>query len=360
MFPLWYACNKDAIDVRAGLEVVDRPNIGGDLDMIDVTVLLLEGGLPSTSMAPLEIFSCAGTLWGMLMGTAVEPRFRVRTATIDGRKTNNFVPVTLVPTTSLADVGRTDLIVVPTAGMNLGQARDEHARVVDWLARRGSKTAVAGICTGATLLAAAGLLEGQNGTTHWGVVDHARALYPNVRWKADRFVTESGNVFCGGGLYASIDLSLYLVEHYCGHEVAVQTARALLLETPRIWQSTYAAQPPRSDHEDEAVRRAQAWLFKHFHEPIDLEILAAKAGMSPRNFARRFKVATGAAPLAYAHRLRIDAARHYLENAQRSVQNISAAVGYEDVAFFRTLFRRHTGTSPSEYRARFGVRRTAA
>src|SRR5262245_1433802 len=328
--------------------------------MIDVTVVLLEGGLPSTSMAPLEIFACAGTLWGMLMGTSVEPRFRVRTATIDGRKTRNFVPVPLEPTMSLADVRRTDLIVVPTAGMNIAQARTANARVVEWLARRAGKTAVAGICTGATLLAAAGLLDGRPGTTHWGVVDQARALYPNVHWKADRFVTEFENVFCGGGLYASIDLSLYLVEHYCGHQVAVQTAKALLLETPRIWQSTYAAQPPRSGHDDEAIRRAQKWLYEHFREPIDLEALASKASMSSRNFARRFKAATGEAPLVYIHRLRIDSARHYLENAQRSVHEISIVVGYEDLAFFRTLFRRYTGTSPREYRARFGVRRGAA
>src|ERR1700690_2736180 len=129
--------------------------------MIDVTILLLEGGLPSTSMAPLEIFACAGTLWGMLTGTPSEPRFRVRTATIDGRKTHNFVPVMLEPTTSLEDVRETDLIVVPTAGMDLGKARHDHARIVDWLARRGDTTAVAGICTGATLVAAAGLLNGQ-------------------------------------------------------------------------------------------------------------------------------------------------------------------------------------------------------
>jgi transcriptional regulator GlxA family with amidase domain len=328
--------------------------------MIDVTIVLLEGGLPSTSMAPLEIFACAGTLWGMLTGTAAEPLFRVRTATIDGRKTRNFVPVALEPTMALADVKRTDLVVVPTAGMHLGQAREQHARVVEWLARRARKTAVAGICTGATLLAAAGLLEGRPATTHWGVVDHARALYPNVRWRADRFVTEADNVFCGGGLYASIDLSLYLVEHYCGHEVAVQTAKALLLETPRIWQSTYAAQPPRSGHDDEAIQRAQKWIFGHFTEPVDLDALAARVAMSPRNFARRFKAATGEAPLAYVHRLRIDSARHFLENAQRSVQEISAAVGYEDVAFFRALFRRHTGASPREYRARFGPRRAEA
>jgi transcriptional regulator GlxA family with amidase domain len=327
--------------------------------MIDVTVVLLEGGMPSTSLAPLEIFACAGTLWGLIMGKPAKPRFRVRTATIDGRKTQNFVPVTLEPTMSLADVRRTDLNVVPTGGVDLGVVRDANGRFIEWLARRGRTTAVAGICTGSTLLAAAGLLDGRPATTHWGVVDRAREMYPNVQWKADRFVTESDNVFCGGGLYASIDLSLYLVEHYCGHEVAVQTAKSLLLEAPRMWQSTYAAQPPRSGHDDDAVQRAQNWLFQHFREPVDLDVIATKAGMSGRNFARRFKAATGEAPLAYLHRLRIDSARHFLENAQRSVEEICREVGYEDVPFFRQLFRRHTGVSPREYRARFGVRQAA-
>jgi transcriptional regulator GlxA family with amidase domain len=327
--------------------------------LIDVTVVLVGGSLPSTSMAPLEIFACAGTVWGMLMGTPGAPRFRVRTATIDGRKTQNMVPVTLEPTMSLADVRRTDLVVIPAAGMDLELARTANARLVEWVARRARTTAMAGICTGATLLAEAGLLDGRQGTTHWGLVDRARVLYPRVEWMADRFVTESGSVFCGGGVYASIDLSLYLVEHFCGHEIAVQTAKALLLETPRIWQSTYAVQPPRSSHDDEPIQRAQKWIYGHYREPIDLDALAAKVGMSPRNFARRFRAATGEAPLAYVHRLRIDTARHFLESAHRSVQEISQQIGYEDVAFFRQLFRRHTGTSPREYRARFGVKRAA-
>jgi transcriptional regulator GlxA family with amidase domain len=248
---------------------------------------------------------------------------------------------------------------VPTAGVDLEVARDSNATLIDWLARRGPKTAVAGICTGATLLAAAGLLDGRTGTTHWGVVDLCRKMYPKVDWMPDRFVTESGNVFCSGGLYASIDLSLYLVEHYCGHEVAVQTAKALLLETPRPSQSPYAARPPRSSHDDEPIQRAQTWLYSHFRGAVDLDRLASQVGMSPRNFARRFKAAAGESPLAYLHRLRIDAARRELENGRRSVQEISRQVGYEDVAFFRHLFRRHTAASPRDYRARFGLRRAS-
>jgi transcriptional regulator GlxA family with amidase domain len=136
--------------------------------------------------------------------------------------------------------------------------------------------------------------------------------------------------------------------------VAVRTAKALLLQTPRVWQAPYATQPPRSRHDDESIQRAQKWLSDHFRERVDMDDLAASVGMSPRNFARRFKAATGDAPLAYVHRLRIDSARHYLESAHRSVHDISRDVGYEDVAFFRQLFQRHTGTSPRDYRARFG------
>src|SRR5262249_50255153 len=104
--------------------------------MIDVTVVLLEGGLPTTSMAPLEIFACAGSLWSLISGKPSEPPFRVRTATIDGKTTQNFVPVMLEPTMSLAAVQRTDLVIIPTAGMDLAVARERNAGVIDWLARR--------------------------------------------------------------------------------------------------------------------------------------------------------------------------------------------------------------------------------
>lgn len=328
--------------------------------LIDVTVVLLDGGLPSTSMAPLEIFGCAGVLWSMIMGKPAEPRFRIRTATIDGRSVGNFVPVTLAPTVALRDVHRTDLVFVPTAGMDLERAREHNADLIDWLAhRRRKETTIAAVCTGVTLLAAAGLLDGRTATTHWGMVDRCRELYPNVRWTADRLIAQSGNIFSGGGLYASLDLSLHLVERYCGHAVAVETAKALLLESPRIWQTPYAAQPPGAAHDDEPIQRAQKWLAVHYREVVDVDSLAAKVGMSPRNFARRFKAATGDTALAYLHRLRIDRARRQLENSPRSIHEISEEVGYEDIAFFRMLFRRYTGTSPREYRARFGPRRVA-
>jgi transcriptional regulator GlxA family with amidase domain len=136
----------------------------------------------------------------------------------------------------------------------------------------------------------------------------------------------------------------------------VEVAKSLLLETPRMWQSGYAAAPPRSAHDDEGIQKAQSWLVQNYKRPVRLDDLAKRVGMSPRTLARRFTAATGEAPLAYLHRLRIDAARHLLETRHKSIAEVSQAVGYEDLAFFRRLFKRHTG---SPYRARFGPRPSA-
>jgi transcriptional regulator GlxA family with amidase domain len=323
--------------------------------LIDVTVVLLENALPSTSLAPLEIFGSAGVMWGMIRGQPGAPLFRVRAVSLDGKPTRHAIPVKIRPDGPLESVKRTDLIMVPSAEFDVATAVRSNERLMPWLRRWSERGAsIAGVCTGATLMAEAGLLDGRVATTHWAVVDQARRRYPRVKWQPERFVTESGRFFCGGGVYAAIDLSLYLVEKYCGHEVAVQTAKSLLLETPRIWQTPYAAEPPRSAHGDEAIQRAQAWLFQHFRDNLRVEELATRVGMSPRNFARRFTVATSETPLGYLHRLRIDAARHLLEIRNKSVVEVGLAVGYEDQAFFRRLFKRYTGASPSAYRARFG------
>jgi transcriptional regulator GlxA family with amidase domain len=168
-------------------------------------------------------------------------------------------------------------------------------------------------------------------------------------------VTEDRGFYCGGGVNASLDLSIYLVERFCGHDVAMQTAKALLIETPRAWQAGFAIVPLKTDHTDDTISSAQEWMHKHFGKTFSLEDLAARVGMSMRNFVRRFKEATGDAPLIYLQKLRIAAAKRMLESNHRTMQEISEAVGYQDVAFFRLLFQRHTGISPSEYRHRFGL-----
>lgn len=322
---------------------------------IDVTVLFLQGGHASTAIAPMEVFRSAGVIWNVIEGTEPQPRFRVRTASTHGRAVSCDGPLRIAPDCALSDVRRTDLVIVPATGLDFDELLTRHGEVVPWLRRRRRQgTAVAGVCTGVALLAEAGLLDGKPATTHWAVVDEYRRRYPAVEWRPELFIAEADGIYTGGGMYASLDLSLYLVERYAGHEVAVQCGKTLLIDTPRTWQSGFAAPPSRPVHGDEQVAAVEEWLHENLHRPLSLDDVARRAGMSRRNFARRFKAATGDAPLAYLHKLRVEQAKHVLEQDRRTIQEVAEAVGYEDVTHFRSLFRRYTGITPSSYRSRFG------
>jgi len=325
--------------------------------MIDVTVVLLSDGLPTTSIAPIEIFSYAGVLWNMLQGKPAESLFSVGAASLDSRPPHSGLPVSVTPNAAIHDIDHTDLIVIPSGGLDIRQVCERNAAVVPWLrAWRERGAAIAGICTGVSLLAEAGLLEGKPATTHWAAAPACRAAYPNVRWQPERFITEADGMYCSGGLYASIDLSIYLVNRFFGHEVAVQTSKSFLVETPRTWQAIYSAEPPPRAHGDQRVARIQNLLHERFRGEVAFDALASEVGMSPRSFARHFKAATGETPLEYLHRLRINAAKHLLEAERKTVQEVSLAVGYEDAGHFRSLFKRLTGIGPQAYRARFGAR----
>jgi len=324
--------------------------------MIDITVLLLDGTFSSTAVGPMEVFQHTGTLWNMFAGKPPAPRFRVTTASVDGSAVRCDGPIEIRPAAALADIRKSEIIFLPSTGPSLHDVVERNAAVVPWLRRwhkRGA--AIASVCSGVGLVAATGLLDGKRATTHWGLAEEFRRKYPKVKWMPELMVTEDRGFYCGGGVNASLDLSLYLVERYCGHEVAMQTAKALLIETPRAWQAGFGIVPLKTEHNDEAISGAQDWLHKNFQRNFPLQAPARAVGMSMRNFVRRFKEATGDAPLIYLQKLRVAAAKRLLESDHRGVQEISEAVGYQDVAFFRTIFERHTGASPSAYRRRFGL-----
>lgn len=326
--------------------------------MIDVTVLFLNQTFPSTAIGPMEVFRHTGELWDSLTGGEPSPRFRVSTASVDGRLVDCDGPVRIKPEVAIKDVRKTDLIFIPSTGPSIDDVVERNAAVVPWLLRWHKKgVPIASVCSGVGLVASAGLLDGRRATTHWALAEPFREKYPKVRWEPELMVTEDGPFYTGGGVNAALDLSLYLVEKFCGHEVAMQSAKALLIETPRAWQAGFGIVALRTDHSDQPISSAQDWLHKNFHRNFPLELPAQRVGMSMRNFVRRFKQATGDCPLAYLQKLRIAAAKRMLESNHRTMQEISTAVGYEDVAHFRSLFQRHTGVAPSEYRRKFGTER---
>ncbi len=309
--------------------------------MIDVTILYCPDGSVSSSIAPLEVFYAAGTTWNLCVSSNPEPRFTVTTVSVDGKPVIGGAGVRVIPDKPLSAVERTDLVLVPAGGTDVDVMLEKNAAAIPWLRKLHERGAlIAGVCTGVAILAEAGLLDGRRATTHWAVADHC--------------VTEDRGVLCGGGVYASIDLALYIVEKLCGRDIAIGCAKSLVVQMPRTYQTGFSVLPFGGDHADAAIRRAEDWLHNHFPDDIDLDKLAEDLALTPRTFLRRFKAATGDTPLAYLQRLRTEAAKRMLEEDRMTIQEVGLAVGYEDVAFFRDLFKRHAGLPPGAYRECYG------
>ena len=323
--------------------------------MFNVTVILFDDGYASTALMPIEIFHSAGALWRELQGECPEPRFKVTTASLDGKPVKSpYAGLHLTPEGGIDDIERTDIVIVPTSGLALDEKLLENSKLLPWLQHHYARGAyIAGVCMGAAYLAEAGLLDGRRATTHWAAASDLTKRFPKVDWHSDMLVTEDARLLCSGGLTAAADVSLYLVEKLCGHDVAVQTAKALLLSMPRASQSGYAMLPLSPPHNDDAIRGAEMTLQSRFIEDIGVENLAEGAAMSPRTFLRRFKAATGRLPGAYLQAVRVEMAKAMLERDRASVQSVANAVGYEDVSFFRSIFKRETGMTPAEYRTHF-------
>ena len=323
---------------------------------LEVTILLVNGNYASTALAPIEVFHSAGSLWNTLRDETAEPCFRVTVASLDGRSIMTPYGVGLSPQVAIADIEHADLIIVPASGLDLDRQMAAHRELFGWIRDWHERGAyIAGICSGAAFLAEAGLLDGRRATTHWAVADSFRRRYPGVHWSPDVFITEDRRVLCSGGVYASIDLSLYLVEKFCGHEIALQTARSLLVDMPRTHQSGYAVLPISAPHDDTRIQEAETIMQQAYNRHLSIEMLADSCNMSPRTFIRRFKAATGRLPGDYLQTYRISVAKRMLEDGALAVQAVASAVGYEDIAFFRTLFKRITGMTPGQYRSKFGV-----
>lgn len=323
--------------------------------MFNVTVVLFDDGYASTALMPIEIFHSAGALWRELQGECPEPRFKVTTASLDGKPVKSpYAGLQLTPEGGIDDIERTDIVIVPTSGLALDEKLLENSKLLPWLQHHYARGAyIAGVCMGAAYLAEAGLLDGRRATTHWAAASDLNKRFPKVDWQSDMLVTEDARLLCSGGLTAAADVSLYLVEKLCGHDIAVQTAKALLLSMPRASQSGYAMLPLSPPHNDDAIRGAEMMLQSRFVEDLGVEQLAEDAAMSSRTFLRRFKAATGRLPGAYLQAVRVEMAKAMLERDRASVQSVANAVGYEDVSFFRNIFKRETGMTPAEYRTHF-------
>ena len=322
---------------------------------IDVAVVVLDDLYASTAVGPVEVFRAAGALRNRILGHDEAPHFDVRLASLDGRDVKCSI-ATLRVDCGIDAIENADIIFLPTGGSDVQGRSAEREGLLQWLRTWHSRGAsIAAACTGVALLARSGLLDDRRATVHWSKADQLRERHPAVRWEIEKLVTEDDRLFCGGGIYAAADVGLLMVEKYGGHAVALQCAKALCLDMPRSRQAGLYAAGPTRHHADEQIRQVEAYLRENLSRDLTVGELAGRARMGVRTFIRRFKSATNLTPGTYLREMRMAVARNLLEEGVQSVQTISAKVGYGDVAFFRTMFRRHTGMSPSEYRVRYGA-----
>jgi transcriptional regulator GlxA family with amidase domain len=213
---------------------------------------------------------------------------------------------------------------------------------------------VCSVCTGAFLLAAAGVLASRHATTHWSAASLLAKRYPDIAVDADRIFIQDGPVWTSAGIAAGIDLALALIEDDLGHDIAMETAKRLVIFLRRQggqaqFSTALAAQSAAGD----TFAKLHAWIADHLEEDLKVERLAAIACMSPRTFARAYLTSVGATPAKMVERLRIEAACRALETTPLSLKEIAAAVGFGDEQNLRRAFLRCRGVPPLDYRARF-------
>jgi transcriptional regulator GlxA family with amidase domain len=320
-----------------------------------VTILGLYNSLATTIFGPMDILNQAGRLYNRVGNSPPTPLFDITIASADGqpiRCTNN---VFVQPHCSIERIQQADLIVIASATY-IEKILEKNPELVPWILRQFNEGAhVASICTGAFLLAETGLLDGKSATLHWGFGEMFRRRYPRVNLRLDQMFLDQGRLYCSAGVNAGMDLSLYLVEKFCGAQTAVQSAKTMILDLGREKQTPYSCFLFSKDHGDPTVIKAQKWIEQHHTESIDYDRLAGRYQISRRSLERRFKQATGVTPLGYLQQARVEIAKRLLEEGSQTFDEITYAIGYEDISFFRKVFLRLTGLRPKEYQQRFAA-----
>lgn len=328
-----------------------------------VALLTMDESTASTLFGMYDLFASVGRDWSLITrGEPGEPLFRPFTVATTDDPLAIANGVRMQPDMTLEAAGEPDIVCVPEVLVAPGQdISGAFRREVDWLRACHDRGAViAASCSGALLLAEAGLLNGCDATTHWAYCGAMKRQYPDVRVHPHRALVTSGEgqriVMVGGGTSWQ-DLALYLIARTVGLDPALQVAKIFLIDWHHAGQQPYALLTRHGQVEDSLVQYCQQWIAEHYNRPAPVQAMTEMSGLSERSFKRRFLGATGMTPIEYVQTLRLEEAKQWLEASELPVEAVAGEVGYEDASFFGRLFRRKVGLTPSQYRKRFGALR---
>jgi len=255
---------------------------------------------------------------------------------------------------NIKEIKKTDLLIIPSLSSDHDNVIKENAALISWIREQYKAGAeIASICTGAFLLAAAGVLEGKTCSTHWNAATDFRRLFPNVNLQIDKLITVEQGIYTNGGAYSFLNLILFLVEKYFDRQTAIYCSKIFQIDMDRISQSAFFIFQTQKNHGDELVCQAQTYIEENLSEKISFGELASKLATSRRNFDRRFIKATGNTPVEYLQRVKVEVAKKTLEKGRKSIFEVMNEVGYSDDKAFREVFKKITGLSPLDYRARY-------
>jgi transcriptional regulator GlxA family with amidase domain len=327
--------------------------------MVSAVIAALSGTASIGTAGLMDALNKADVASGLpvLTGLPANRVFDVQLAGLDGGSVGCRDGVSLQPSITAADVTAPDFVVVPGLDDDLAGSFESNRRWVPWLTKwHAAGARITASCTGAFLVADAGLLDGRPATTHWMFADELRRRYPAVKVTASQMIVDNGDVITSGGATAFLNLVLYLVERFAGHDRANLAAKVLLVDGHRPSQLPYIAFSRQRSHDDALVHQAQQYIDLHLGGPVRISDLASRFGLSERALSRRFTAATGRGPQAYLQHARVQQAMRLLETTGDSVRRIRGRVGYTDPAAFRRAFKQATGLSPGAYRNAYGPR----
>ncbi len=308
----------------------------------------------------LEVFNGADTAVRAAAALGAKPGAAAYTTEIVAPCAGPFATsgsISIVADTSL-DGFRGEIDTLLIAG-GTGSERAAHdPAILAWIKRHAPRARrLASVCSGAQLLAEAGLLDGKHATTHWAYAQRFAETYPRVTVDPDAVFVRDGNVYTSAGVTTGMDLALALVEEDHGRETALLVAQWLVLFLKRPGgQSQFSVHLHSQLPNHEPIRDSQAWLLEHLNEDLSVERLAHRAAMSPRNFSRVFAREAGTTPARFVERARIEAARRQLEQSSAGVEEVAARCGFANAETMRRAFLRIVRVSPSAYRSRFQSR----
>ncbi len=262
------------------------------------------------------------------------------------------------PHRSVADVAKTDAIIVPSLlvpGKTWRAGR--YPATVGWLNEmHGQGSLLCSACSGIFLLGETGLFRGMPATVHWAFEQKFRETYPDVPVEPQKSLVISGErdeLISSGASTSWHDLVLHLITRHVGAAAALGMARYFALEWHREGLAPFIVFSPPRDHGDTLILDCQNWIERHFSVASPVDEMTKRSGLNARTFKRRFRSATGMPPIAYVQKLRVEKAKRQLETSSTPVDEISWQVGYEDAAFFRRLFKRSVAMTPGAYRKKF-------